>query len=117
MSGPVDLRILQANERTFLAWIRTGLALMAFGFVVARLALWLRLEVHHGTGGVSLWLGAVVIGVGAGCQAIGAIRFVAARRAILSSRPIEPGAVAPVVVALLVALVGVALLLHVMVQG
>jgi len=26
-----------ANERTFLAWIRTGLATTAFGFVVARL--------------------------------------------------------------------------------
>src|SRR5215470_15539850 len=26
-----------ANERTFLAWVRTGLATIAFGFVVARL--------------------------------------------------------------------------------
>ena len=28
-----------AAERTFLAWIRTGLALMGFGFVVARFGL------------------------------------------------------------------------------
>lgn len=28
-----------AAERTILAWIRTGLALMAFGFVIARFAL------------------------------------------------------------------------------
>ena len=28
-----------ANDRTFLAWLRTGLALMALGFVVAKVAL------------------------------------------------------------------------------
>jgi putative membrane protein len=31
-----DLRDYLAEERTFLAWIRTGLAVMALGFVVAR---------------------------------------------------------------------------------
>ena len=31
-----------AAERTFLAWIRSGIALMAFGFVVARFGLFLR---------------------------------------------------------------------------
>jgi putative membrane protein len=34
-----DPRVQLATERTVLAWIRTGLALMAFGFVVARFAL------------------------------------------------------------------------------
>jgi hypothetical protein len=37
-SGPSDYL---AAERTFLAWIRTGLALMGFGFVVARFGLFL----------------------------------------------------------------------------
>ena len=32
-----DLRDYLAEERTFLAWIRTGLTLMGFGFVVAQL--------------------------------------------------------------------------------
>jgi putative membrane protein len=42
--GPVeiDARIYMAAERTFLAWIRTGIALMGFGFVVARFGLFLR---------------------------------------------------------------------------
>ena len=31
-----------ANERTFLAWIRTSLAIMAFGFVVVRFSLFVR---------------------------------------------------------------------------
>src|SRR5271166_3102450 len=37
-----DPRVYMAAERTFLAWIRTGLALMGFGFVVARFGLFLR---------------------------------------------------------------------------
>ncbi len=36
---PPDARDYFAAERTYLAWIRTGLALMGFGFVLARLAL------------------------------------------------------------------------------
>jgi putative membrane protein len=28
-----------ANERTFLAWIRTGIGIMAFGFVVEKFGL------------------------------------------------------------------------------
>lgn len=31
-----------ANERTFLAWIRTSIALMGFGFVVVKFALFLK---------------------------------------------------------------------------
>lgn len=31
-----------ANERTFLAWIRTSIGIMAFGFVVEKFALFLR---------------------------------------------------------------------------
>jgi len=30
-----------ANERTFLAWIRTGIAVISLGFVVSRFGLWL----------------------------------------------------------------------------
>jgi len=31
-----------ANERTFLAWVRTSIAIMSLGFVVAKFGLWLR---------------------------------------------------------------------------
>ena len=65
-----DPRVPLAAERTFLAWIRTGLALMGFGFVVARFGLFLRemeaaqhIERHSGHG-VSLWLGIALVVLG-----------------------------------------------------
>ncbi len=36
-----DPRVALAVERTYLAWVRTALAMMGFGFVVARFALFL----------------------------------------------------------------------------
>lgn len=38
-AGPTDHL---ANERTFLAWVRTGIALMGFGFVIVKFALFIR---------------------------------------------------------------------------
>ena len=35
-----------ANERTFLAWVRTAIAMMAFGFVIERFDLFLRYAAH-----------------------------------------------------------------------
>ena len=37
-----NIRDHLANERTFLAWIRTGLGIMAFGFVVEKFSLFLK---------------------------------------------------------------------------
>lgn len=43
-----DPRTYFAEERTFLAWIRTGLGLMGVGFAVARFGLFLREMLHSG---------------------------------------------------------------------
>jgi putative membrane protein len=103
-----DPRSLQANERTLLAWIRTGLALMAFGFVIDRLALWLRYELSQ-SGTSSLVLGTTAIGLGAACQMIGAVRFLAMRRALTAGESLPASVVGPITVVVLVAVLGVAL--------
>ena len=76
MDSPADtgqkasLSDFLAAERTLLAWIRTGLALMGFGFVVARFGLFLQqLEIMQRTqiersDGLSLWFGTALIAVG-----------------------------------------------------
>lgn len=110
-----DLRILQANERTLLAWVRTGLSLMAFGFVISRLAAWLRLE--HPDESASPWLGVLVIVLGMACNALGAHRFVQARRAIVEHRAIAPGATGPVVLAYAVVALGLGAIAYVLVIG
>jgi len=59
-----------AAERTLLAWIRTGLAMMGFGFVVARFGLFLQQInlVARGaapqSSGWSLWFGTALIALG-----------------------------------------------------
>lgn len=64
-----DPRVYFAVERTLLAWIRTGLAMMGFGFVVARFALYLR-ELAMTTGrshlspDASLWFGTALMAMG-----------------------------------------------------
>ena len=65
-----DPRVRFAAERTLLAWIRTGLALMGFGFVVARFGLFLReiAEARQATPthsyGLSLWIGTALVLLG-----------------------------------------------------
>jgi putative membrane protein len=108
-----DLRILQANERTLLAWMRSGLALMAFGFVIARLAVWLQVEhPERDDSAVSAWLGIMVIALGIACEILGMFRFVRARRAIIAGRPIVPGSVGPVIIVGAVAAFGVATIVY-----
>jgi putative membrane protein len=82
--GPVpaaiDSRIYMAAERTFLAWIRTGIALMGFGFVVARFGLFLRELTLAGThqpsanAGFSLSIGIGLIGFGIVVNLVSVVR-------------------------------------------
>lgn len=48
-----DPRVFFAAERTLLAWVRSGLTVMALGFVVARFGLFLRLMAASAAAGPS----------------------------------------------------------------
>jgi putative membrane protein len=116
MAVDKDPRIYMAAERTFLAWIRTGLALMGFGFVVARFGLFLR-EVttlspnspFHSTGfsmeaGTLIVLAGVVVNLVATAQHVRTIRDLNAGVDI-TGKPSTTG----IVLALLMAAVGLAM--------
>ncbi|MGA2029132.1 MAG: DUF202 domain-containing protein [Verrucomicrobiota bacterium] len=83
-----DPRIYMAAERTFLAWLRTGIALMGFGFVVARFGLFLRelaasdepTKLPHA--GFSLPVGILLIVLGIIVNIVAAIRHRRCVRAI-----------------------------------
>jgi putative membrane protein len=86
---PETLRLHQANERTMLAWLRTGIALMAFGFAIARFSLFLRELASAGRlpaeGMPSLgsgWLGAALVAAGMIANLTATVRYGQSRRAI-----------------------------------
>jgi len=83
-----------ANERTFLAWIRTSVAVVSLGFVLARFSVWLRelaiqrapqFPVHRG--GISLPIGIGMMTFG------GMLSVLAAWRYHVVNRDIERGKV------------------------
>jgi len=76
-SSEPDARFLLANERTLLAWLRTGLALQGGGVIVFQLADRL---------GARELLGVALIALGAACHLIGWQRYRAADRAIRADR-------------------------------
>ncbi len=71
-----------ANERTFLAWVRTSIALMGFGFVVVKFSLFVRQLSIAVTGhsftpvtGFSGVIGFCLVGIGAVAALIGYLRY------------------------------------------
>ncbi|MGH8824687.1 MAG: YidH family protein [Jiangellaceae bacterium] len=83
-----DPRFSFANERTFLAWIRTGLALLAVGIALEGLAV-PESEVARRVVVVTV----VVLGAVASGGAY--VRWARAERALRLSRPLPPPTLAP----------------------
>jgi len=118
---PEDPRIRFAGERTVLAWIRTGLAMMGFGFVVARFGVFLR-EISNatpersaGSTGLSLWIGAGLILLGIVVNMTAGFQHIHFLRRLRDGRPFEPPKWSlAVVVAFVLAAVGIGMVAYVL---
>ena len=110
-----------ANERTFLAWVRTSIAVTAFGFLVERFDLFLaaiaptteisKLSIHRSAFGREA--GLLLIGAGVAMVVLSAVRFARTAKEI-DSGEVVPGTGSRLDIALasLLALLGVALFFY-----
>lgn len=101
-----------ANERTFLAWIRTSIAVISLGFVLARFSVWLQdlslgiarapLRFH----GVSVPMGEALMVFGGLLAVLAAWRYHVVNRAIDENR-VQPDRGLIILIAAAVALLAV----------
>jgi putative membrane protein len=110
-----------ANERTFLAWVRTAIAVMAFGFLVERFDLFLQIagqsmarRAISPTGQlIGNVAGLLLIALGAGLMVLAMVRFRKTAIEIDSEQRFpSPGQRADLVLAGLLAVLGCALFVY-----
>ena len=110
-----------ANERTFLAWVRTAIAVMAFGFVIERFDLFLQVIAPqvaarqispHGQLFANV-AGLAFIGIGIAMIVVAILRFVRTAKDIDSEAEVpSAGGRFDIGLAVLIGLLGVALFLY-----
>lgn len=105
-----------ANERTFLAWVRTSIAVISLGFVVAKFDVWLRElakriepQVQLHSTGISLPIGITMMAFG------GVLAVLAAWHYHIVNLAIERGEVRANRVLVVIVTIGVALLAAMMI--
>jgi putative membrane protein len=110
-----------ANERTFLAWTRTSISVIVFGFVVAKFGITLRqLLSLQGRGteesGVSLVIGIAFMAVGVFMALVALFRYQHTRRRI-DSGEFKPATATIVLVGGITAIFGVILAVYLLVTA
>jgi putative membrane protein len=116
---PEDPNTRLAGERTLLAWIRTGLAMMGFGFVVARFGLFLSELAavgnlaHAPRTGFSLWIGTGLVLLGVAVNLLAAFEHRRFLHRIDQRQPyVAPRWSLGVIVAVVLAIIGVGMAVY-----
>lgn len=115
-------RVHMANERTFLAWIRTSIGIMAFGFVVEKFALFIKqmslvlvkdnignaLPPSHGYSSI---VGIFLVGLGTLLVLLAFVRYKKVERQI-DSDTFQPSSILDILLTVLVLAVGIFLVTY-----
>jgi len=110
-----------ANERTFLAWVRTAIALMAFGFLLERFDLFLQMAAltmgnkapHIADAGFGRGAGLGLLVAGVAITAVATMRFVKNAKDIASDEvKSNKGRGVDIALAVLLVLLGLALAVY-----
>jgi uncharacterized membrane protein YidH (DUF202 family) len=111
-------RVHMANERTFLAWIRTSVAIMAFGFVVEKFSLFVKQMAYYlgkeaipPSQGYSSMIGIVLVGLGVVMGVLAFIRYKKVERQI-DDDSFHPSAILSILLALSIIAIGFFLILY-----
>jgi putative membrane protein len=119
-----DPRVVLAAERTLLSWMRTGLALMGFGFVVARFGWFLREVAAIGqreadalSSEASLWIGTGLVGMGIWVLVGSTLRYRRYLRSLYRGDLTLPGPAMGTNVALVLALLGLVMVAYLVTVG
>ena len=112
-ANPNRARDHLANERTFLAWVRTGAAIVVFGFAIGRFSLAMRqltaLQGHPvRTAGLSVWMGSGTIVAGVALVVAGLLRY-RKTRVQLDAGTFEPAGAVLDLITILTVVFGLAL--------
>ncbi|GAB4407323.1 MAG: DUF202 domain-containing protein [Thermodesulfovibrionales bacterium] len=111
-------RVHMANERTFLAWIRTSIGIMAFGFVVEKFSLFVKQmsyllgkEVMPPSRGYSSIFGIFLVALGAMMGVLAFIRYKKVERQI-DEDTYQPSRILDAMLALSVLAIGIVLVIY-----
>ncbi len=100
-----------ANERTFLAYARTALAFIGFGFVIARFSLFTRevavvAHIRETSPAISTIFGTAMALAGVACAGYGAYRYIASARALRAGTNTAMPDASAIAIAAVIAIIG-----------
>jgi len=118
----LDTNTILAAERTLLAWLRTAISMMGFGFVVARFGLFMKemaaVQQLPAPTGLSIWIGGTLIVLGVVTAVLAAANHVHQLRRLVRGERYQPAGLSlGLLVTLVLAALGVVMTIYLAVSA